>query len=104
MIGWAAAQKTRATVRLLLNDAAARRDRGRSKWIGGPKHRDNGQSDGSSNVHRNRLIANKKTALGYQRRQFGDRGFPGEICRRPAQLPQDCRRAAAFGGASKAND
>src|SRR3989442_5137576 len=63
MIGRAPAQKTWAAVWLLLNDTAAQRDGGRSKWIGGTKHRDNGQSHGSGNMHRARIVAYEKMAL-----------------------------------------
>src|SRR5258708_30141351 len=66
MISRAAAQKTWAAVRLLLNDAAARRDGGRSKWIGRTKYRDDGQANSSGNVHRAGIIADEEMAPGYQ--------------------------------------
>src|SRR5258707_9584746 len=64
MISRAAAQKTWAAVWLLLNDAAARRDGSRPKWISGTKHRDDRQAYSSGNVHGARIIANEKMAPG----------------------------------------
>src|SRR6266699_7029078 len=63
MIGRAAAEKTWAAVRLLLNNAAARRDGGRSVRIGGAKDGDDRQANSSSNVHRAGIVADEKLAL-----------------------------------------
>src|SRR5260370_19058949 len=51
VIGGAAAKKTRAAIRLLLSDAAAWGDGSCSLWIGGTKHRDDGQANGGGTVH-----------------------------------------------------
>ena len=101
MIGRAAAEKTWAAVRFLLNNAAARRDRGRSVRIGGAKHGDDGQANSSSNVHRAGIVADEELALREQRRQIGNCGFPGEINGRPGHFGGDGRRNVGLGGSSK---
>src|SRR5437660_9116039 len=60
MIGGAAAQKTWAAVRFLLNDAAARRDGSSSERIGGPKDSHYGQAYGSGHMHRTGIVTDEK--------------------------------------------
>src|SRR5260370_18538097 len=63
MIGRTAAEKTRAAVRLLLNDAAVRRDGSCSERIGRTKHRYDGQTYGGGDVHRAGIVADEEVAL-----------------------------------------
>ena len=104
MIRRTSSQKTRAAIGLLLNDAAARRDRSRAKRIGGTKHGDDRQADGSRNMHRARIVADEQVALREQCGQIGNRGFPREINWRTTHFSGDGGRDASFGGSSKEED
>ena len=83
MIRRTSPQKTRRTVRLLLHDRALRRHRRRPVRVGRPKNRHDRQSHRRRNVHRPRIIPNKKLASRKQRRQFRNRSLPRQIDRLP---------------------
>src|SRR5882762_10859997 len=101
MTGRTATQKTRAAIGYLLNDGAPRRHWRSAKWIGRAEYRDDRQTHSTGYVHCTRIIANEEMTLRKQRRQIGNRGFPGEINRRPAHFRGDGCRDAGFGGGSK---
>ena len=63
VIRGAAAQKTGAAIRLFLNDAATRGDRGGAEWIGWSEDSDDGKADSRGNVHCARVVADEKVAL-----------------------------------------
>src|SRR5713101_8390868 len=79
MIRWAAPEKARATVRFLLDDRAARRDRSRAQRSRGSENGDDGKSDRGGNVHRAGIVADEEMALRQEGGKIGDRGFSGEI-------------------------
>src|SRR5215469_2067301 len=63
MIRWAVTEKTRAAIRFLLNDCAARSHRSCAVRIRGAKHGDYRQTYPGSHVHRSRIVAYEKVTL-----------------------------------------
>src|SRR5580658_6549488 len=78
----AAAEKTRTAVRLFLNDAAMRRDRGRAEGICWSEDGNDRETYGGGYMHRARVVSNKKMALRKHRWQIIDGSLSREIDRR----------------------
>ena len=101
MVGRTTTEKTRAAVRLLLNDAAVRRNRSRAVWIGWAKNGNDREADSGGDMHSTGVVADEKMALRQQCRQIGNPSFPGEVNWRPAHFGSDCRRDGRLGSGPK---
>src|SRR5215471_7269503 len=104
VVNGTAPKKTRAAMRLILNDGASRRDRSRSLRIAGAKNGHNGQAGSRGHVHGPRIIADKKMAARKQCRQISDLGLGREIDRRTTHVRSYCRRNAGLSSSPEQDD
>jgi len=104
MIGGTTTEEARVAIGLLLHDGATRGDGSGAERIGGTENRDDWQTNGSGDVHRSGIVAQKQVALRKQAGEIGDGGFAGQVDGLATHVGDDGVGDGRLGGGAEEDD